>query len=513
MSWLGSTLKTLDTRKELVNYIGSNTITSRAVVTNAGGEIDSSVVTLAELALLSGVSSNVQTQLTDLGNDKEDEITGAATTITQNNLTSNRVLLSDVNGKISASDMTAATFAYLDPTSSVQTQLNGKHPEITASAPLSQSRVDGLASTLSGKQPLIGSSTNLVLNKVTFGAGETAIDFTGDLSGYATTGALSSGLATKQASGSYATTSALASGLATKQASGSYATTTELTNGLATKQASGSYATSTQLTNGLATKQASGSYATTSDLSSGLATKQASGSYATTSDLSSGLATKQASGSYATTSALASGLATKQATISNAAPIAVSNVSGLSTALAASAGQGDPMTCVTEQVTGTSPIYSFGTSNIDNGALTYIAFAGQFTRFGMTHVQNTALFNINVASEYTVNVQLRVTAGLVNERGMYWVILRRYKQRPPSNIARGTPFRDYYLGSSYYRDDTTAYNDIVLGGNVRVHFEGNDENFEIVVQRAYQQNVNSGNNTLDNSQSWITIERHAYNIA
>ena len=171
------------------------------------------------------------------------------------------------------------------------------------------------------------------------------------------------------------------------------------------------------------------------------------------------------------------------------------------------------MTCVTEQVTGTSPIYSFGTSNIDNGALAYIAFAGQFTRFGMTHVQNTALFNINVASEYTVNVQLRVTAGLVNERGMYWVILRRYKQRPPSNTARGTPFRDYYLGSSYYRDDTTAFNDIVLGGNVRVHFEGNDENFEIVVQRAYQQNVNSGNNTLDNSQSWITIERHAYNIA
>ena len=120
----------------------------------------------------------------------------------------------------------------------------------------------------------------------------------------------------------------------------------------------------------------------------------------------------------------------------------------------------------------------------------------------MTHVQNTPLFNINArTSEYTVNVQLRVTAGLVNERGMYWVILRRYKQRPASNTARGTPFRDYYLGSAYYRDDTTTHGDIVLGGNVRVHFEGNDENFEIVVQRAYQQNVNSGNNTLDNAQS------------
>ena len=103
------------------------------------------------------------------------------------------------------------------------------------------------------------------------------------------------------------------------------------------------------------------------------------------------------------------------------------------------------MTCVTEQVTGTDPIYTYGTSNIDNGDLTYIAFAGQFTRFGMTHVQNTPLFNINVANEYTVNVQLRVTAGVVNERGMYWVILRRYKQRPANNTTRGTPFRDYYL--------------------------------------------------------------------
>ena len=104
MAWLGSTIKSLDTRKELVNYIGGNTQPSRVVVTNSGGEIDSSVVTVAELALLSGVSSNVQTQLADLGDDKEDAITGAATTVTSSNLTSNRVLLSDGSGKISASE-------------------------------------------------------------------------------------------------------------------------------------------------------------------------------------------------------------------------------------------------------------------------------------------------------------------------------------------------------------------------------------------------------------------------
>ena len=171
------------------------------------------------------------------------------------------------------------------------------------------------------------------------------------------------------------------------------------------------------------------------------------------------------------------------------------------------------MTCVTEQVTGTSPIYTSGTSNIDNGDLTYIAFAGTFQRFGMTHVQNTPLFNINVANEYTVNVQLRVTAGGVNERGMYWVILRRYKQRPANNTTRGTPFRDYFLGSSYYRDDNDQIDDIVLGGTVRAHFEGDDEQFEIVVRRAYQQNVDSGNNPLNNSESFITIERHAYEVS
>ena len=105
-------------------------------------------MTLAELALLSGVSSNAQTQLTDLGNDKEDSIAGAATSVTSANLTSNRVLLSDGNGKISASGMmTDTTFSYLDPTSSIQSQLDGKHPEITTSAPLGQTKIEGLADT------------------------------------------------------------------------------------------------------------------------------------------------------------------------------------------------------------------------------------------------------------------------------------------------------------------------------------------------------------------------------
>ena len=52
------------------------------------------------------------------------------------------------------------------------------------------------------------------------------------------------------------------------------------------------------------------------------------------------------------------------------------------------------------------------------------------------------------------------------------------KNRPENNNTRGNQFRDYYLGSSYYRDDGNAIDEIVLGGNVRIHFEGDDENFE-----------------------------------
>ena len=319
-------------------------------------------MTLAELALLSGVSSNVQTQLTGLEDDKQDSITGAATTVTSANLTSNRVLMSNATGKIKVSNMSSTTFDYLDMTSSVQTQLNGKHPEITTSAPLSQSRVDGLASTLSGKQPLIGSSTNLVVNKVTFGSGVDSIEFQGDLSGYATTGALTSGLATKQATGSYATTT---NWVAMRRQGPYVRPCNETSDGfmrndhptgwlcdhrcfdvrpgnetsdgfIRNDHQLGGYATTGALTSGLATKQATGSYATTpawlcdhrcfdvrpgNETSDGFMHDHPAG-WLCDDRLTSGLATKQATGSYATTTnwvamrrqGLTSGLATKQAT-------------------------------------------------------------------------------------------------------------------------------------------------------------------------------------------------------
>ena len=58
---------------------------------------------------------------------KQDKITGAATTITDDNLTASDALVSDANGKVAVSAVTSTELGYLDGvTSNVQTQLNKK---------------------------------------------------------------------------------------------------------------------------------------------------------------------------------------------------------------------------------------------------------------------------------------------------------------------------------------------------------------------------------------------------
>lgn len=60
---------------------------------------------------------------------KQATVTGGATTITSNNLTASRALISDANGKVAVSGVTSTELGYLDGvTSNVQTQLNGKAP-------------------------------------------------------------------------------------------------------------------------------------------------------------------------------------------------------------------------------------------------------------------------------------------------------------------------------------------------------------------------------------------------
>lgn len=58
---------------------------------------------------------------------KQANITGAATTITNDNLTANRALISNSSGKVAVSSVTSTELGYLDGvTSNIQTQLNSK---------------------------------------------------------------------------------------------------------------------------------------------------------------------------------------------------------------------------------------------------------------------------------------------------------------------------------------------------------------------------------------------------
>ena len=121
---------------------GSNLTASRALVSNSSGKVAVSAVTSTELGYLDGVTSAIQTQL----NGKQATITGGATTITSNDLTASRALVSDSSGKVAVSAVTSTELGYLDGvTSAIQNQLDDK-------------------------SPLAGSSSlNTVANNVTFG--------------------------------------------------------------------------------------------------------------------------------------------------------------------------------------------------------------------------------------------------------------------------------------------------------------------------------------------------------
>ena len=95
------------------NYAKASTYTEPAT----GDKVDIAVGKLAK-----GVADNAAAIAT-----KQATITGAATTITSNNLTASRVLVSDANGKVADSSVTTTELGYLSGvTSNIQTQLNAK---------------------------------------------------------------------------------------------------------------------------------------------------------------------------------------------------------------------------------------------------------------------------------------------------------------------------------------------------------------------------------------------------
>ena len=104
---------------------------NRALISDSGGSVSVSPVTNTEVGYLDGVTSAIQTQI----DSKQATITGAATTIDDADLTASRAVISNASGKVAVSAVTDTELGYLDGvTSAIQTQINSKQATITGAA-------------------------------------------------------------------------------------------------------------------------------------------------------------------------------------------------------------------------------------------------------------------------------------------------------------------------------------------------------------------------------------------
>ena len=134
-------------------------------------------LSLATQVLSLGLSSSTTTGALSSANwttfnGKQDSITGAATTITTSNLTISRVLVSDASGKVAVSTVTTTTLSYLDATSSIQTQLNGKQSTLTN--PVTGTGTSGYISKFNGTSSIAISSIFESLTTSNVGIGNLA---------------------------------------------------------------------------------------------------------------------------------------------------------------------------------------------------------------------------------------------------------------------------------------------------------------------------------------------------
>ena len=101
------------------------------------------------------ISTATQTAL----DGKQATITGAATTITDNNLTANRALISNSSGKVAVSSVTSTELGYLDGvTSNIQTQLNNKLSSAPVTSVNNKTGAVSLGAKDVGAQPTISAN-------------------------------------------------------------------------------------------------------------------------------------------------------------------------------------------------------------------------------------------------------------------------------------------------------------------------------------------------------------------
>ena len=106
--------------KEKLEAVASRVSTNEDNIAMAESDIGSLQTTVGTLQTN---VNNIQTALTS----KQDTVVGGASTITADNLTANRALVSNSSGKVAVSTVTSTELGYLDGvTSNVQTQLNKK---------------------------------------------------------------------------------------------------------------------------------------------------------------------------------------------------------------------------------------------------------------------------------------------------------------------------------------------------------------------------------------------------
>ena len=152
-------LSTVDVKSEIkADYLTAD----RLLTTDTNKKIISSSTTTSEINSLSGVSSNIQTQL----NAKQATITAGTnlsfdgTTLNatgggSSTITANRVAVSDGTGALTASSITTTELDFLDGVSSaIQTQLNTKQATI-GDGDLSIARTSGLQTALDTKQNIL----------------------------------------------------------------------------------------------------------------------------------------------------------------------------------------------------------------------------------------------------------------------------------------------------------------------------------------------------------------------
>ena len=107
---------------------------SKAVISNSSGKVAVSATTDTELGYVSGVTSAIQTQI----DAKENTITGAATTITGADLTASKAVISNSSGKVAVSATTSTELGYVSGVSSaIQTQIDSKQDTVSAGTGIS----------------------------------------------------------------------------------------------------------------------------------------------------------------------------------------------------------------------------------------------------------------------------------------------------------------------------------------------------------------------------------------